>query len=115
MNRGKWLLAGCVSLLAILNSCKENTGGVGANVLPSTDILSAYATDTTTLLTSMYLKNSILTNGALNAMLGSYNDPVFGTAKASIYAMVYSTVGSSSIAWKDTGAVDSAVLLLPVI
>ncbi|HTA27433.1 MAG TPA: DUF4270 family protein [Bacteroidia bacterium] len=129
MNKGKWLLAIGFGLVAILNSCKEDTGGVGANVLPNSDIISVYATDTTTVLTSMYLTDSALTNGTNNAMLGSYSDPVFGTAKASIYAMIYSTVGSSSIAWNgqytsspysnyilnaDTGAVDSAVLFLPV-
>ncbi len=115
MNKGKWLLAIGFGLVAILNSCKEDTGGIGANVLPNSDIISTYETDSTTVLTSMYLKDSALTNGTNNAMLGSYSDPVFGTAKASVYAMIYSTVGSSSVAWKDTGAVDSAVLLLPVV
>ncbi len=129
MNRGKWLLAVGFGLVAILNSCKEDTGGVGANVLPASDIISAYSTDTTTLLTSMYLKDSVPTNGTSSSMLGSISDPVFGSAKASIYAMVYSPPGSSTIAWNgqytsslysnyilntDTGAVDSAVLLLPI-
>ncbi len=109
-------------MISFLSSCKEDTGGLGANALPGSDAISAFQTDTSTLVTSMYLKlkDSLPTNNVSVGMLGSYNDPVFGNVKASIYASVSSTGGGGSAPWngqiggKDTGVVDSAVLELSI-
>lgn len=105
-------------VVSFLNSCKEDTGGIGANVLPPSDQISAYEADTTTVLTSMYLKDSVLTSGffgqaPLDCQIGSYNDPIFGETKASIFAQVFTPVGATYLPWADTGTVDSAVLALP--
>jgi len=130
MNRVNRLLAiGCSLLAIFINSCKQDTGSVGANILPSSDLISAYESDTTTILTSMYLKDSVPTNAVSSAVLGSYRDPIFGEVKASVFALVFSPAGSTTIPWNgqyttskylncpinaDTGAVDSAVLLIPI-
>jgi hypothetical protein len=84
-------------------------------VLPANDLISAFEVDTTTILSSMYLKDSVPTNGVANTLLGSYTDPVFGQLKASIYAQVFSPRISTTIIWDSNGTVcaDSAVLLLP--
>lgn len=131
MNRGRWLSAVSFGLVAVfINSCKQDTGGVGANVLPPGDIISAYVSDSSTILTSMYLKDTVPTN-AIYPMLGSYRDPIFGVVKASIFALLFSPTGSTTIPWNgsystnnvypgyvagtDTGVVDSAVLLIPIL
>jgi Domain of unknown function (DUF4270) len=131
MNKcNKLLVIGCLLIIGMY-SCRRDTGSVGANILPASDLISAYQTDTATLITSMYLRSpdSVITSNSNNGMLGQYTDPIFGQVKASIYAMVYSPEGSTTIPWNgqytssnysnyilntDTGAVDSAVLLLPV-
>jgi hypothetical protein len=98
-------------LLAILHSCKEDTGSVGANVLPKSDLISAYQADTFSLLTSMFLKDSVPTNSTQNSPLGSYNDPIFGQVKGSLYLQVSSN-GGSTVPWADSGTVDSVYLNL---
>lgn len=111
MNKGKWLLVGCF-IVALLNSCKDNTGTLGPQVLPKVDLISAYETDTSTVLTSMCLKDSVNTNDQTSSPLGSYFDPIFGETKASIYAQVYpSTLIGCPF---DTSVVDSVLLLLPL-
>ncbi|HTB31851.1 MAG TPA: DUF4270 family protein, partial [Bacteroidia bacterium] len=118
MNRGKWLLAMGFCLAAILNSCREDTGSTGANILPPNDQISAYETDTTSVLTSMFLKDSIITDDTVYSGLGSYNDPIFGQYKSSIYAQIFSPVGATTttIPWaNDSVPVDSVVLILPYI
>ncbi len=102
-----------VSGVSFMHSCKEDTGSNGANVLPKGDIISAYQTDTSTLITSMYMKDSVFTSYANASPLGSYNDPIFGETKSSIYTGVSSPVGGSTPPWADTGTVDSCVLVLP--
>lgn len=115
MSKSKKLLVISCWLLAILNSCKDNTGNLGPNVLPASDKISAYQTDTTTISTSMFLKDSVITDGVFTALLGSFNDPIFGETKASVYAQAYSAVSPNDPIppWEGNGAtVDSAVLLL---
>ena len=100
-----------------LNSCKDNSGTLTPALLPKSDLISAYQTDTATVLTSMYLKDSTPTISVGDLLLGSYNDPVFGETKATIYA----EAGASSYValyptlppWA-TGnyTVDSALILL---
>jgi len=111
-----FIIALIIPSLSILNSCKQSTGGeVGVNILPKSDIISTYETDTATLYTSMYLKNLVPTNSTAISMLGSYNDPIFGPLKTSIYASIFSNV-SGTPPWVDSGVgagVDSVVLLLP--
>jgi hypothetical protein len=114
-------------VISMLNSCREDTGDTGANVLPNSDLISAYHSDTTTVVTSMYFKDTVVTFGpeptyaaTLSDMLGSYNDPLFGQFKASIYAQVLTPANTTTMPWNgqdvlgnDTGVVDSAVLILP--
>jgi hypothetical protein len=98
-------------LFPLLNSCKDNTGNLSPNVLPKSDVISAFSVDTTTLITSMYLKDSVPTEGTIDVLLGSFNDPVFGESKASIYAEVIPST-SASAPWAVNSTVDSAVLRL---
>jgi len=114
MNKGKrFLLIGGSVLTGILNSCTDNPGNLSPQVLPKSDIISAFQTDTATVVTSMYLKDSVSTNNATQTMLGSINDPVFGESKASIYAQVFPS-GLTAVPWAVNAKPDSVVILLPV-
>src|ERR1700722_11733313 len=64
-----------LGLLSFFTSCQKDSG-VGSNVLPAKDILGAYVCDTTTIISSLKLKDSILSNSTSIFLLGSYNDPV---------------------------------------
>jgi len=110
----KYFIIGLIfPLFSLLNSCKEDTGTVGANILPKGDLIGAYETDTSTVLSSMYIKDSAETNDGNPAMLGSYSDPIFGQLTASIYTQIFSPAGAEAgaIPWADS-IVDSAVLVL---
>lgn len=100
-------------LLSLLTSCKKDSG-LGSDVLPPAYLLSAYVTDTTTVVSSIKLKDSILTNSVALYQIGNYFDPVFGMTKASLYTQVLLpgngidyTFGSGTI------KLDSVVLDLP--
>jgi hypothetical protein len=106
-----------------LNSCKENTGNLTPALLPKSDLISAYSTDTTTVITSMYLKDSANpSNGVQDILLGSFNDPVFGESKASLYAEVgQSTLTTVPVyatlppwAFNGPNQIDSAVVHLQI-
>lgn len=119
MNKGKkFFVIGSIALIAILNACTDNPGNLTPQVLPKSDLISAFQSDTTTIVTSMYLKDSVSTN-SYGGMLGSINDPVFGQSKASLYIQVFPS-GNSTIPWANPNhnssntKVDSIVLLLPV-
>ncbi len=110
-----FIIALVLSIFSLLNSCKDDTGGVGANVLPQSDLINGTQVDTTTVVTSMFVKDSCLTNDIINCLLGSYNDPIFGEAKASLYMDVLSPAYPTAPPWTSGTVLDSAVLLLPFI
>jgi Domain of unknown function (DUF4270) len=116
MNKAKKLVVISCGLLTILNACKDNTGTLSPQILPKSDVISAFESDTSKVVTSMYLKDSALTVYQSTNLLGSFNDPVFGESKASIYAEV-SPANTTVIPWGNLAfhsKVDSMVLLLSV-
>lgn len=111
------ILALLFPLFLPLHSCKDNPGNITPALLPKSDIISAFSSDTSKVLTSMYLKDSIATNGIGDILLGSYNDPVFGISKASVYAEVFTSVLTYKYPtlppWAiEPSTIDSAVILL---
>jgi hypothetical protein len=116
MNSSLGVFAG----LALLTfSCKQDTGGIGANVLPTQNIYGTKYNDTTTILASLFLNDSLPTSGT-TPLLGSYTDPIFGLTKASIYTQIlwpqilpYIDIVTSNC-YSCYIKFDSAVLILPV-
>ena len=119
MNKGglsvrvvKYFVLACILVISVV-SCRKDTG-VGTNVLPSSDILSGYFSDTTTIISSIKLKDSIVTDNALLELLGSYNDPTFGMTKASFYTQVILPSNTTFSGFGGTNpTLDSIVLVLP--
>jgi len=105
------------AILSLFGSCSKDSG-LGSNVLPPSTILSAYVVDTTTIVSSINFKDSVLSNGTSAVMLGSYYDPVFGPTKASFYTQLVLPGNSIDYSFNNSGGVgsvllDSVVLVLP--
>lgn len=107
-----FILACCVVAgFSFFSSCSKDSG-LGANVLPQNTMLGANFKDTTTILTSLVLQDTIPTNGVSTYLLGSYNDPIFGSTKASFYtqlAIPYGNPFGTTLTPGSTVKLDSVV------
>lgn len=61
---------------------------LGKDLLGTNNYLNGITTDTFYLSTSAVLEDSMITDNAANVVLGSYNDPKFGTFNASFYTQI---------------------------
>jgi hypothetical protein len=108
---------------AFFNACSPDSG-IGNNVLPENNTLTAKFVDTSTVQTSLVLEDTIPTsNNTSEYLLGSYTDPIFGTTKASFYTQLlfpynvnpfvnYPTITLSSANTTEV-ILDSVVLSMP--
>lgn len=71
----------------IFSSCKKE-GSIGLGVQPATDLVISEFKDTSTVLSYIIREDSVNTNNIDYAVLGSYNDPVFGTAAAALFTQL---------------------------
>ncbi len=71
----------CTLLFA---SCKKE-GSIGLGIQPTTDLINADYTDTSTVLSFITKEDSVNTNNTDYTIIGSYNDPIFGTASAALF------------------------------
>ncbi len=77
-----------VSLSLVVFSCKKKETSVGSSVLDPNDLLSSDQVDTFQLTTFTYVEDSLISDNPAYAVLGSYNDPKFGTVNANFYTQV---------------------------
>jgi hypothetical protein len=77
-------------LLAILliTSCKKKDSTLGTNVLDPNSLLNSAQIDTFSLTTFTVVDDSVITDNPAYSVLGSYNDPKFGTMNASFYTQI---------------------------
>ena len=75
-------------LMLTLLACKKKDQLLGKELLGPDALLNGISTDTFYLATSVVLEDSIITDNAANVVLGSYNDPKFGTFNASFYTQL---------------------------
>ena len=100
-------------ILALVSSCKKESDVLGLELQPESEILNAFITDTSTLITFPLLEDSIRTDYRvmlLNNLVGSYTDPVFGRTTAGFYSQFRLT--SSNVNFGDSPQLDSIVLSL---
>src|SRR6185312_2150290 len=86
------VIIACVAAGFSFNSCSKDSG-IGSNVLPQNSYFNANFSDTTTIISSLVLEDTLMTHfpsgyNLTANLLGGYNDPVFGPAKASIYTQL---------------------------
>lgn len=72
--------------LFLSTSCKKKDTNLGTNVLDPNDLLNSAQVDTFSLKTFTIEEDSVITDNPAYAVLGSYNDPKFGTFNASFYS-----------------------------
>jgi hypothetical protein len=103
-----------LGVIVAVSSCKKPEEELGLSVQPAGDVLAINIVDTTSITASTTLVDSLQTDARSSHLLGSYNDPVFGTTSASI-AMQFAPTGQPQAG--DFGdlnllVVDSVVLAL---
>jgi len=89
--KGFILSATFLFLLLVLGttvSCKKNQKTVGASALADDDLLNSGGIDTFSLKTFSIVEDSIFSKNPRFNLLGSVNDPVFGTTEASFYTQI---------------------------
>lgn len=75
-------------LLIVVSSCKKKDSSVGIGTIDDNEILNGITVDTFDLITYTVEEDSLITDNGPNGLLGSYNDPKFGTFNASIYTQL---------------------------
>lgn len=98
-----------------LTSCDESSV-VGLDVQPENDLLNVGYNDSTTIRTRTLKGDSLITDESLittgEALIGKYNDPVFGTSTASMYTQVRLPSNIISTSFGTAPICDSIVLSL---
>lgn len=93
----------------ILGGCKKKDDGLGSNILPEEILLGLNHIDTLSLYATTQLDDSVRADDQLNVMLGSINDPEFGSTRVGFYTQLRSS--QSSVAFDvENIEVDSVVL-----
>ncbi len=102
-----------VSISISITSCDESSV-VGLDVQPANDLLGVDYQDTTTLITKTVSVDSLRTDETLiitaDALLGIYQDPVFGKATASLYTQL--RLPTNNPVFGASPLIDSVVLSL---
>ncbi len=81
-----FLKASFIAFFALLLlACKKKENGLGQDVLDPNSLLNSLQVDTFELQTFTYTEDSIISDNPAYAVLGSYNDPNFGTVNAGFY------------------------------
>lgn len=75
-------------LLVLAISCKKRESKVGEGALNPDEFLSSAEVDTFQLTTFSIAEDSVISDDPLYALLGSYNDPRFGTVNANFYTQL---------------------------
>jgi len=93
-------------------ACKKKDTSVGSGTLDENEILNGITTDTFDLITYTVAEDSIITDNGPNGLLGSYNDPKFGTFNASVYTQLRIANVNPNFGDISTIIMDSVVLAL---
>jgi hypothetical protein len=103
------LLSGLLLLLALI-SCKKEPYQIGFDILPPTDTLGVYQTDTVTIIAYTVLQDSARTDESSFGLLGAIMDPTFGKTSTNTYTQV--RLSTEGVTFGDNPVLDSLVLVL---
>jgi len=99
-----------VFVFTMLLSCKKKESYIGKNSINQNELLNSTQVDTFTLKTYTKIEDSVQTDNTITGVLGSYNDPIFGTFKSSILAHLRLPAVNPSFGDVNTIKIDSFVL-----
>ena len=91
-------------------SCKKKESYIGKNSINQNELLNSTQVDTFTLKTYTKIEDSVETDNTITGVLGSYNDPVFGTFKSGILAHLRLPAVNPSFGDINSIKIDSFVL-----
>ncbi|HIP33096.1 MAG TPA: DUF4270 family protein [Crocinitomicaceae bacterium] len=94
----------------LIVSCKKKENLLGQNTIDQNELLGSSGIDTFSLQTFSYFDDSVISDNAPFTLLGSYNDPVFGTYNAEFYTQVLLSGSSPDFGNLDSVIIDSMVL-----
>lgn len=105
------VLSATFLLIALVSvSCKKKENLTGINSIDSNDLLESGGIDTFQLFTYTFEQDSVITKNNLATLLGSYNDPTFGTFNAEIFTEIQLQALNPDFGDLSTVAIDSFVL-----
>lgn len=113
--KGLILSATFFCALFMIFACKKKNSTIGQGNLNQNTLLESGIIDTFTINTYSYLPDSIVSSNPAFAMLGEYNDPVFGNFDAEFYTQVRLAGFNPNFGDLATLTVDSFVLSLEYI
>lgn len=108
------LLAAFFILIFVSVACKKKQDEIGTEVLPGDYLLQGQRIDTLSLFSHSIPDDSVRSDRMDVVMLGEYNDPIFGVAKAGFSTQVRLSTNNPTFVVPDTSvlSVDSVVLAL---
>jgi len=101
-----FLLAICV----FSTSCKKKESLLGQSAIDQNDLLTSGVQDTFSLHTYTILEDSVISDNPAFALLGSYNDPVFGNVSSEFYTQLLLEQTAPDFGDLNTISIDSFVL-----
>lgn len=113
--KGFVLSATFLLLIVAFSSCKKKSHNLGENTIDQTSLLNSGGVDTFSLTTFTIREDSVITDNPAFAILGSYNDPVFGKVNSEIYAQFRLSGVNPNFGDVNTIVMDSFVLGLEYI
>lgn len=99
-------------LLVTTTSCKKDKKLLGGNAIDQNELLNSGGVDTFSLTTYTISEDSILSDNPVRALLGTYNDPEFGSVDAGFYTQLKLSGLSPNFGDLGTIVVDSFILAL---
>ena len=110
----KGLVLSATFLLSVflIISCKKKENLIGQNSIDQNELLESGGIDTFSLQTYSYFDDSVVSDNALLALLGSYNDPTFGPFNAEIYTEILLSGSNPDFGDLSTVIIDSMILSL---
>ena len=110
--KGISLSATFLFCLLVSVACKKKENTLGQNNIDQNELLQSGTIDTFSLVTFSYVSDSIISDNPPFGVLGSYNDPVFGTYNAEIYTQLRLSGTNPDFGDVSGIVVDSLVLAL---
>tara|TARA_R110002072_G_scaffold282761_1_gene445785 strand:- start:4595 stop:5908 length:1314 start_codon:yes stop_codon:yes gene_type:complete len=108
--KGMVLSATFLFSLLLSISCKKKENLLGQNSIDQNELLNSDGIDTFSLQTFSYFDDSVISDNAIFGILGSYNDPVFGTYRSEIYTQILLSGSSPNFGDLNDVIIDSMVL-----
>jgi len=100
-----------ITLTSLIWSCKKEPDLLGLDLIPEEDLLNHAVIDTITIRAITEREDTLRTDELATMLLGSINDPVFGTTTASVYTQL--RLPGTNVSFGTDVVVDSIVLTLP--